>query len=943
MRTATPTLRRRRQKRSRVSPPSSPPSSSGASVGFVVIVALTTTMFLLILLLSASAPVVAAAAAAFFTPSSEPLMKPPPRTSSSSSSSSSRLQLPPVGFAALLRTSGTSRKTGRRRGRRKRRTQVSSSCSDEGRGGDAIGTSSSQSSSQSTETTSATTEATVDDLISSAWECLNRCSYAGDDDDSGSSSSATAAAAAADDDDRRRRRRCDDEEEEDVERAFGYLLQAYGLGGGGNSSLARAFEASFRAKIRLAERREREEEESRLYGDDGGDGGGGRNAAAASANADRMGLASLLSDQGRHEEAADELRIVVRGGRRRTTAGGGGGRVQKRQQTAATATATATMSRAMQDRAAAMLFRSLAAVCSWDNYRDDSDSLAASVRGCVGVDDDNSDAETTTTRGGGGAAVVVPALHPFEALKWPCISLQDATNVARMYARRAELSAAASAANSTTEPSLDRMITTRIKTADSRSVPPPVKRVSRRERHQRPRTDEGDDDDEKAIKLGYISPDFTGTHPLAFLMQDYFRFHDASKFDVHLYSLQGNDSVDGGGGRIPEVTKIRDAASPSRWTVFPPESSSHDIATKIAADELDMIIDLCGYTGVSTVAEVMSRRVAPVQISYMGFPGSTGAPYMDYMIVDDVVVPQSIPTIRNRYTENLILMPHSYFVNSHRHAVSANDEASASTFAERRGANRLPERGFVFCCHSRPDKIDPGTFRVWLRALKNVREHDEEEGNTAAVLWLLKSGGEMESNLREIAKVEFGLDDDCLVFADVAPRDEHLSRLALADVFLDTPAYNAHTVGCDALYAGVPMISLLRSHKSSSLLVEGSVSSDAQWAEVPTEKLASRVGASLLKAADLDEEMVVSDMTAYEDLMVRCATDSTWFSRITDRLVEGKRTCALFDTERWVRNLEVGLEEIASNRQRLGDSSNNTQKRNDFLCDIAIVDDAFRI
>lgn len=157
----------------------------------------------------------------------------------------------------------------------------------------------------------------------------------------------------------------------------------------------------------------------------------------------------------------------------------------------------------------------------------------------------------------------------------------------------------------------------------------------------------------------------------------------------------------------------------------------------------------------------------------------------------------------------------------------------------------------------------------------------------------------MERNLRKIAQDEYEL-DQCLIFADRAPRDEHLQRLAAADLFLDTPAYNAHTVGCDCLSAGIPMVSLLQTanHINPNVLRKPFV----------TDKLASRVGASLLTAVGL-EEMIANSIEEYQSIMIRCATDSKWFLNLKRRLLANRATSTLFDTRRWVKNLEVGLTE----------------------------------
>jgi protein O-GlcNAc transferase len=445
-------------------------------------------------------------------------------------------------------------------------------------------------------------------------------------------------------------------------------------------------------------------------------------------------------------------------------------------------------------------------------------------------------------------------------------------------------------------------------------------------------------------------------------------------------------------------------------------------------DGLDVLVDLCGYAGTSIVSEIMAsrcrlrrdddddnneergevddrrgttrRRRFPIHVSYMGFPGSCGSSAIwDYSVFDGVVVPPGDEDggggARRHYDGALVYMPHSYFVNSHRSAIGgglreeggiiASSSAAMIDEGERRSLRSkygIRQNAFVYCCHSRPDKIDPSTFRSWMRAIALVRSErasgggrrrsgddettattttagggddvDDDDGPSsgAPVLWMLRSGNEMEGNVRSMVRREFGKDveEDCLVFADVAERGEHLRRLGIADVFLDTPAYNAHTVGCgklrsfaplfsswqfpvddrtvfryiDALYMGVPMISLLRKSGDScdvdvhsGIVSEfADVDSDAgtgpgrrETRSISTEKLASRVGASLLRAVGLDD-LVCEDMAQYEGAMARCALDEEWFSTVRRRLLSSKDSSPLFDTGRWVGNLEAAFSKM---------------------------------
>jgi protein O-GlcNAc transferase len=429
-----------------------------------------------------------------------------------------------------------------------------------------------------------------------------------------------------------------------------------------------------------------------------------------------------------------------------------------------------------------------------------------------------------------------------------------------------------------------------------------------------------------------------------------------------------------------EVKAIYDSANV--YTTLSPTvyKTPMNMYQRIMYDKLDILVDLCGYAGTSMVAEIMScryhlRTIAiketdendddddddddgqsrrnrfPIHLSYMGFPGSCGSSLVwDYSIFDTIVVPtlpspptnndndneladDNTSTIRSHYDEALLYMPNSYFVNSHKPAIGRRDidnDDDRSTLREKYG---IPKKAFIYCCHSRPDKIDPTTFRSWIRTIVKVRsecitrgrnssssgneEEEEEEGDGMPVLWLLRSGDEMEKNLRQLVCNEFGkeIETECLIFANIVERTEHLRRLGIANVFLDTPAYNAHTLGCDALYMGVPMISLLRHDNTGDILSTSEtnradvdpVSLDrSEIRSIPTDKLASRVGASLLMAIGLDE-LICPTMTQYEKVMARCALDKEWYIMLRKRLVSSIDTSPLFDTALWVRNLEAGF------------------------------------
>lgn len=256
---------------------------------------------------------------------------------------------------------------------------------------------------------------------------------------------------------------------------------------------------------------------------------------------------------------------------------------------------------------------------------------------------------------------------------------------------------------------------------------------------------------------------------------------------------------------------------------------------------------------------VFARRPAPVQVNYLGFPATLGAPYIDYIIADPVVIPQEE---RQFYDEQVVYLPDSYQANDDR----GREMAPMPTRAEA----GLPAGAFVFCNFNNAYKLTPSTFDSWMRILKQV------EGS---VLWLLESPAPYADNLRREAEKR-GVAGERLVFAPDLPTDQHLARLQLADLFLDGLPYNAHTTASDALWAGVPLVT-------------------AKGTTFP-----GRVAASLLLAADMPE-LVTEKPSDFEALAVGLAKDPAALKALRDRLAQNKKSCALFDTDRFRKNIEA--------------------------------------
>src|SRR5262245_2431464 len=312
------------------------------------------------------------------------------------------------------------------------------------------------------------------------------------------------------------------------------------------------------------------------------------------------------------------------------------------------------------------------------------------------------------------------------------------------------------------------------------------------------------------IKVAYVSADFRA-HAVASLMAGAFEQHDRSRFETVAISL------------LKEPGEMRSRlADAFDESIDADEMSDAEVAALVRRLEIDIAVDLMGYTRASRT-RIFALRPAPIQVHYLGFPGTMGADYIDYMIADGIAVPRASAA---HYAEKLVYLPHSFM---------AGDDKRSTGRALSRGEAGLPESAFVFCSFNNPAKIVPPTFDVWMRLL------GRSEGS---VLWLSAAGRTCMRNLRNEATAR-GINPDRLVFAPfLAEQADHLARLSLGDMFLDTLPYNAHAGASDALWAGVPIISCTGS------------------------TFAGRVGTSLLHAIGLPE-LVTSSLEDYEAAAVR--------------------------------------------------------------------------
>jgi predicted O-linked N-acetylglucosamine transferase (SPINDLY family) len=273
--------------------------------------------------------------------------------------------------------------------------------------------------------------------------------------------------------------------------------------------------------------------------------------------------------------------------------------------------------------------------------------------------------------------------------------------------------------------------------------------------------------------------------------------------------------------------------------------------------EIDIAIDLGGHTS-GARPWVLAHRPAPVQAKYMGYPGTSGSNFIDYLIADRLVVPQDQERF---FSEKIALLPDTLWVTDTRRPVPEPPS---------RAQSGLPQDGFVFCCFNHNWKITAPLFDIWMRLLKQV---------DGSVLWLLEGNASIRDNLRKEAETR-GVAPDRLVFAARTTPEQHLARQMLADLFLDTLPYNAHTTASDALWVGLPLIT------------------------TPGNSFPARVAASILRAAEMPE-LITENLAAYEALALKLARDPASLNAVREKLTANRSRVPLFDTARFTRNLEA--------------------------------------
>jgi protein O-GlcNAc transferase len=351
------------------------------------------------------------------------------------------------------------------------------------------------------------------------------------------------------------------------------------------------------------------------------------------------------------------------------------------------------------------------------------------------------------------------------------------------------------------------------------------------------------------IRVAYLSADFY-EHATAFLTAELFELHDRSEFEIFGISTGPND-------RSAARRRIEEA-----FDTFIDGSNQNDVALAktLYQSKVDILVDLNGYCGEERTG-VLAFRPCPIQVNYLGFPGTMGVTYVDYVVADRIVISEDQHA---HYSEKVVYLPDTYQVNDRRRAIAAHMPTREQV--------GLPDPALVFCCFNNNYKITPEMFGIWTKLLQQI------EGS---VLWLLQGSAEARENLQREAESR-GIAAQRLVFAPYLKLDEHLARHRLADLFLDTLPYGAHTTASDALWAGLPVLTCLGS------------------------SFPGRVGASLLNAIGMPE-LISHSLEEYEGLALKLARDRSLLASIKGKLAENRNRNPLFDTPRFCRHLEAAF------------------------------------
>lgn len=356
----------------------------------------------------------------------------------------------------------------------------------------------------------------------------------------------------------------------------------------------------------------------------------------------------------------------------------------------------------------------------------------------------------------------------------------------------------------------------------------------------------------KKIRIGYFSADFHN-HATGYLLAELIELHDKNQFKLIGISFGPNQD---------DEMRLRLQQSFDQF-IDASAMSDIEIAQLSRHLKIDIAVDLKGFTQ-NCRAGIFAYRAAPIQLSYLGYPGTMSAGYIDYLIADKTLIPQEA---QQGYSEKIVYLPNSYQANDRKRVISGKEFTKAEL--------GLPEQGFIFCSFNNNYKILPATFEIWMRILKGV---------DGSVLWLYEDNAAAANHLRQEAENR-GVHPSRLVFAKRMPLAEHLARHQLADLFIDAFPCNAHTTASDALWAGLPVLTLMGN------------------------SFASRVAASLLNVIGLPE-LVTSTPQAYEALAIEIAKHPEKLKALKQKLANNRLTTPLFDTPQFTKDLERAYVQI---------------------------------
>jgi tetratricopeptide (TPR) repeat protein len=359
------------------------------------------------------------------------------------------------------------------------------------------------------------------------------------------------------------------------------------------------------------------------------------------------------------------------------------------------------------------------------------------------------------------------------------------------------------------------------------------------------------------IRIGYFSADFRN-HAIAYLVAEMLEKHDKNAFEIYAFKLHPGAPDETSARIFAAVAQVMDLS----------DKSDKNAAQLSRALNIDIAIDLGGHTVHSRIG-IFAHRCAPLQVNYLGFPGTLGAPYYDYILADANVIPEDQ---RQHYLEKVVYLPHCYQPND------AQRKISERVFS--RNELGLPDHGFIFCCFNNGYKIVPQTFDGWMRILRAV------EGS---VLWLLDHNPVATRNLQREAQAR-GIHANRLIFAARMPLADHLARHRLADLFIDTLPYNAHTTASDALWAGLPVLTCMGT------------------------TFAARVAGSLLLAMNLPE-LITHSRAAFEARAIELAKNPTALGAIKSKLLAHRETSPLFNAQLFARHIEAAYRTMQSRQQ----------------------------